>query len=47
MNEDELQIVQIMKDELNHITIETYLSLPGTTHENRLKTIYWTGKENR
>ena len=39
--------MQIMNDELNNITIETYLSLTGTTHENRLKTIYWTGKDSR
>ena len=47
MSKDELQIMQIIKDELNNITIETYLSLPKTTHENRLKTIYWTGKDSR
>ena len=39
--------MQIMKDELNNITIETYLSLPWTTHENGLKTIYWAGKDSR
>ena len=47
MSEDELQIMQMIKDELNNIIIETYLSLLATTYENRLKTIYWTSKERR
>ena len=47
MSEEELQIMQMIKDELNNIIIGTYLSLLATTHENRLKTIHWTSKESR